>query len=176
MYFLFAEVSAKVIKAKGSPARSGATSPAPNQGEDRSGGEQPEVVKDGLSTGTEDEVLKENEEKMSSVQPTMWMGTQSGRYPRPKKLIICFSSTARVTFNPALRIFTVFLVFTLKNRLDIMNCQFKLAIICHYFVFFCWLFDNQLVGYWFLVGRLMTNWLVIGWLFVNQLVAAHTKS
>ena len=57
---------------------------------------------------------------------------------RPKKLIICFSGTARVTFNPpASKIFIAFSVFTLKNRLYIGNCQFRSAVICRHFV--CWL-------------------------------------
>ena len=48
-----------------------------------------------------------------------------------KKLIICFSGTARVTFNPpASTIFITFSVFTLKNRLYIANCQFRSAVIC----------------------------------------------
>ena len=57
---------------------------------------------------------------------------------RPKKLIICFSGTARVTFNPpAPKIFIAFPVFILKNRLYIANCQFRSAVICRHFV--CWL-------------------------------------
>ena len=56
---------------------------------------------------------------------------------KAKKLIICFSFTARVTFNPpAPKIFIAFPVFTLKIRLYIVNCQFKLAIICPHFVCF----------------------------------------
>ena len=39
---------------------------------------------------------------------------------RQKKLIICFSGTARLTFNPPyIKIFIVFPVFTLKNHLYI---------------------------------------------------------
>ena len=52
-----------------------------------------------------------------------------------EKLIICFSGTARVTFNPpASKIFIAFQVFTLKNRLYIANCQFRSAVICRHFV------------------------------------------
>ena len=41
---------------------------------------------------------------------------------RPKKIIICFSGTARVTFNPpASKIFIVYSVFALKNRLYIVS-------------------------------------------------------
>ena len=40
------------------------------------------------------------------------------KFLRQKKLIICFSGTARVTFNPpAPKNFIEFPVFTLKNRL-----------------------------------------------------------
>ena len=50
---------------------------------------------------------------------------------RSKKLIICFSGTARITFNPpASKIFIAFPVFILKNRLYIANCQFRSAVIC----------------------------------------------
>ena len=52
-----------------------------------------------------------------------------------KKLIICFSGTARVTFNPpASKIFIAFPVFTFENRLHIANCQFRSAVICRHFV------------------------------------------
>ena len=51
------------------------------------------------------------------------------------KLIICFSGTSCVTFNPpASKIFIAFPVFTLKNRLYIANCQFRSAVICRHFV------------------------------------------
>ena len=52
-----------------------------------------------------------------------------------KKLIICFSGTARVTFKPpASKIFIAFPVFTFKNCLYIANCQFRSAVICRHFV------------------------------------------
>ena len=52
-----------------------------------------------------------------------------------KKLIICFSGTAHVTFNaPASKISIAFPVFTLKKRLYIANCQFRSAVICRHFV------------------------------------------
>ena len=51
---------------------------------------------------------------------------------------IFFQSTARVIFNPpASKFFIAFPVFTLKNRLYIANCHFRLAVICCLFV--CWL-------------------------------------
>ena len=57
---------------------------------------------------------------------------------RPKKIIICFSGTARVTFNsPAPKIFIAFPVFILKKGLYVVNCQFRSAVICRHFV--CWL-------------------------------------
>ena len=62
-----------------------------------------------------------------------------------KKSIISFPGTACVTFKPPSKIFIAFPVFTFKYHLYIVNCQFKLAVICHHFVFGS-LFDNQLVA------------------------------
>ena len=48
-----------------------------------------------------------------------------------KKLMICFSGTARVTFNPpASKIFIAFQLINVKNRHQITNYQFNLAAIC----------------------------------------------
>ena len=56
----------------------------------------------------------------------------------------CFSGTAHFTFNPCIKIFVdkifiQFPVFTLKNYLYIVNCQFKLAVICRILFIFGWL-------------------------------------
>ena len=47
-----------------------------------------------------------------------------------RKLIICFSGTARVTFNPLHQKFFAFQLINVKNRRHIVNYQFNLAAIC----------------------------------------------
>ena len=50
-----------------------------------------------------------------------------------------------VTKPFASKFFIAFPEFTLKHCPYLVNCQFKLAVICHHFVCFCLLIDNQLV-------------------------------
>ena len=69
----------QVFKAKGSPADSNPGTPTRSQ---RLGltGSAVELVSDGQTAPTLDnEIQSEEAEKLSSVLPTMWMGSQSGR-------------------------------------------------------------------------------------------------
>ena len=57
------------------------------------------------------------------------------KYLRPKKLILCFSGTLLSHSTPtASKIFIAFPVLTLKNCLNIANCQFWSDVICRHFV------------------------------------------
>lgn len=71
-----------LIKATGSPASSGATTPTSSSSsgpEKRLLQEPTELVKDGISTlPTDNDLQYEEVEKMSSILPTMWLGSQSG--------------------------------------------------------------------------------------------------
>ena len=71
-----------MFKAKGSPVSSGTATPTSSTSLDRQRlQEQSELVKDGLSAlPTENDLQYEEMEKMSSVLPTMWLGSQTGRY------------------------------------------------------------------------------------------------
>ncbi|CAI9734623.1 C-Jun-amino-terminal kinase-interacting protein 4-like isoform X8 [Octopus vulgaris] len=76
------DAQGSLIKATGSPASSGTTTPtsSPSLGlEKRLLQEPTELVKDGISTlPTDNDLQYEEVEKMSSVLPTMWLGSQSG--------------------------------------------------------------------------------------------------
>ena len=77
-------VQAKIIKATGSPATSETGSP-PTSETPASQGKRllkapSELVKDGIaSLPSDNDFVYVEVEKQSSVQPTMWLGTQSGR-------------------------------------------------------------------------------------------------
>ncbi|XP_013384858.1 C-Jun-amino-terminal kinase-interacting protein 4 isoform X1 [Lingula anatina] len=75
-------VKATVLKATGSPASSGGETPTSSIGsgsEKRFIREPNELVKDGISVPQADNNMVASEvEKMSSVLPTMWLGSQSG--------------------------------------------------------------------------------------------------
>lgn len=69
----------QVFRAKGSPASSVSTTPTHTARLGTSGSTM-DLTVDGRSTPLGDnEFQNEEAEKMSSVLPTMWMGTQSGR-------------------------------------------------------------------------------------------------
>ena len=77
------EENIKVVKATGSPASSGTSTPthtASAASEKRLLKEPTSLVKDGLSSITTDsEMISGEVEKASSILPTMWLGSQSGR-------------------------------------------------------------------------------------------------
>ncbi|XP_064636506.1 C-Jun-amino-terminal kinase-interacting protein 4-like isoform X7 [Lineus longissimus] len=77
------KVKATVVRAKGSPASSGAGTPpgAPSSSDKRllKEQEQTDLLKDGIAAvPMEGDMMMVEVEKMSSVMPTMWMGSQSG--------------------------------------------------------------------------------------------------
>ena len=69
-----------VTKARGSPSKSGSNTPTQSETGDRKlPGESNVLVKDGVSdVGLN--LISEEMEKLSSLLPTMWIGTQSGRW------------------------------------------------------------------------------------------------
>ncbi|XP_041356753.1 C-Jun-amino-terminal kinase-interacting protein 4-like isoform X9 [Gigantopelta aegis] len=73
-------LGATVFRATGSPPSSGTITPSSSTDADKPLQDQPDIVRDGLSTTlTTDNQLQYGElEKMSSVVPTVWMGSQSG--------------------------------------------------------------------------------------------------
>ena len=77
-------IRATVIKATGSPASSGTTTPtSSSSGSEKRLLREPTdtVVKDGISAvPTDNDFMYVEAEKMSSVMPTMWLGSQSGRW------------------------------------------------------------------------------------------------
>ncbi len=77
-------MKSKVTKATGSPAKSPAGTPTtetPMTVDGKRIMKTPsELVKDGISAvPTDNDFMYVEVEKMNSVQPTMWLGTQSGR-------------------------------------------------------------------------------------------------
>ncbi|KAL5011618.1 hypothetical protein ScPMuIL_010169 [Solemya velum] len=74
-------VQPTVFKAKGSPPSSGRGTPVttPSSTEKRFVPEHPDIIKDGLNCLSTDSALQYEEvEKMSSMLPTMWLGSQTG--------------------------------------------------------------------------------------------------
>ena len=62
---------------------------------------------------------------------------------KAKKLIICFSGTARVAFNPCLKNFYCISSICMKNlSICFQNCQFKMATCCHHFILIGWLISG----------------------------------
>ena len=75
-------VRAKIIKATGSPVRSGSSTPTKTDvgNEKRLLKAPTELVKDGISAvPTDNDFMYVEVEKMESIKPTMWLGSQSGR-------------------------------------------------------------------------------------------------
>ena len=85
------EDNIKVVKATGSPASSGPCTPV-HDGQTRAGREQTaagreqtiagqaDLVKDGIAAlPMENEFMYVEVEKMTSILPTMWMGSQRGK-------------------------------------------------------------------------------------------------
>ena len=64
---------------------------------------------------------------------------------RTDKLIICFSGTTRVNFNLRIKTFYSISSIHIEKSSVHINCQFsvKLAVICHHFVCFWLVVDNQ---------------------------------
>ncbi len=84
------EHAAKVMKATGSPSRSASSTPSstpkhtpgstPKHEKKIRGGAPSELIKDGISAvPTDNDFIYVEVEKASSVLPTMWLGSQSGR-------------------------------------------------------------------------------------------------
>lgn len=76
----------QIFRAKGSPTSSGSTTPT-HTTRLRVSGSAAELIMDGRSSpSAESDLQSEEAEKMSSILPTMWMGSQSGRYSILKTL------------------------------------------------------------------------------------------
>lgn len=69
----------QVFRAKGSPASSGSGTPT-HSARLRVSGSATDLITDGRASPTSENEWQTEAEKMSSVLPTMWMGTQSGRF------------------------------------------------------------------------------------------------
>ncbi|CAH1777196.1 unnamed protein product [Owenia fusiformis] len=77
------EIATGVIhKATGSPVRSRHTTPTPEpdgvNADRHTSRDQNPLVKDGITMSADKELVTEEAEKMSSMLPTMWLGSQSG--------------------------------------------------------------------------------------------------
>ena len=89
-------IHAKVIKATGSPALSATSTPVKAAEEGGSGEKAvlrpvPALVKDGLNslpTDPNNDILHNEVQKMESILPTMWLGSQSGRYAQLTVLLL----------------------------------------------------------------------------------------
>ena len=75
------EHKAKIMKATGSPSRSASSTPSSTPKHEKRLLKAPnELVKDGISSvPTDNDFMYVEVEKASSVLPTMWLGSQSGR-------------------------------------------------------------------------------------------------
>ena len=75
------EHAAKVMKATGSPSRSGSSTPSSTPKHEKKMLRTPnELIKDGISAvPTDNDFMYVEVEKASSVLATMWLGSQSGR-------------------------------------------------------------------------------------------------
>ena len=75
------EHKAKIKKATGSPSRSASSTPSSTPKHEKRLLKAPnELVKDGISAvPTDNDFMYVEVEKASSVLPTMWLGSQSGR-------------------------------------------------------------------------------------------------